>query len=1444
MRPSARYQPGIGRVDAVSAPAHSQVVSVSLLGPLQVDGNGGLSPRDRVVLSALAVHSGEALSAEQLADALWGEQPPASWPKIVQGSVVRLRRTLGRDAVVTTTSGYRLALGDDEIDIRRFERLVDRGRSLAGTGEPDRAAAVYADALALWRGAALADLERWPDGRTEALRLDELRQTTEESLVAARMDAGQDVVADATALVAAAPVREHRWCLLARALYRAGRQTDALAALRRARRTLQEELGLDPGEELAGLERAILTHDPGLAGPLPTPRPASDLCPYKGLVVYDRSDSDWFFGRDEEVSACLRTLRSSPLLVVAGPSGSGKSSLVRAGVAPALEAAHRTVTVLTPGSDPAGSLTAALAGTRRDAVVVVDQLEELFTAGHDPSYVIAFLDRLVGLAAADVLVVAVVRADQLGALSASTALARMVERGLHLVAPMSEDELRQAVEGPAHRAGLRLEPGLVELLLRDVEGEAGALPLLSHALAETWARREGAVLTVDGYRSTGGIRGAVAQTAEQLWESLAPGQRTSVRSLLLRMVALSPEGEPAAARVPLVVAAPDPERERLVALLARCRLVTTDDRSVTVAHEAVMRAWPRLRSWLDEDAAGQRILRHLSVAAEDWEGRGRPDSELYRGARLAATTEWRARATSELTTVEADFLDASEALARAEQSAERERAQAQARQNRRLRVALTGTALGLVLALLAGIVAVQQSRDQARTARAALVGELVAQSVAHRSTQRDLATLLALEAHRMQPGASTRGALFGALTAAPGFLGLRSTGRPGGTGTPLTSGRVLSDGRTLLAAGVDGVVREIDLWEGYAGVRFPAPALETVSALVDVSRDERTVAVASWEGGGKAVLSVYERGTRSRVVPDTPLPLDVGAVAVGPRGRFVAVSGYDDGRVLVYDLTVGPELPSLPSVHDRAPGVRQLTPISPSESLDAVEEYVRSKPGTPLSLSEEPAVRYTAGLAFRGDGALVAGSEVGIVRVVDPATGRELRRFEGAPPLTSNKNVSLSPDDSVLVTTGTKGVVRWDTRTGKPMWTAAVGESRCWSVLVVPALDSVLCGGEHSQVVTLDLATGRETGVRRDMQQGQVSGLLLTADGRTLVQLSDTHGRYALWRLDGTGPVTRLLGVRGTPTGYSPDGRLLTMARDTRGGWPVTTVVDARTGTVVNSLDGYAAVSWTGRGHHLTAWSTKDYQGYVLEAATGRRIARLDGGLGEIPEGTSTSADARMVLAWGRPLGHEVRTWIVWDLRSGEPVAADTFGSGVAGSLSADGRLMAWASRDGVSTFTVDGPRRLTTDDSLVNGAVSPTGLVAAATWDGRLGFYDARTLEPSGRGLPGTPGQMEQFAFSREGDRLVVRGGDGAVRVVDVAARLQLGEPILTDLEAGLRVALRDDGRELAVAGSRGLLVWDLRPGRWAEALCQMAGRNLTRQEWRLHLSGAGDYRRTCPRL
>jgi DNA-binding SARP family transcriptional activator len=276
-----------------------------------------------VVLTALAVRPREVLSAEQLADVLWTDEPPPSWAKVVQGCVVRLRKVLGPESIETTPFGYRLTIALDEIDAQRFVRAVERARTLlSSTGEPDRAAFVLADALSLWRGTALGDVEDWDAGRIEAGRLDELHREAEELYVEARLRAGhaETVLARAEAMLAEQPLRERRWALLALAQYQTGRQTEALATLRRVRSVLNRELGLDPGPELEELEQAVLRQDPSLVERAALPEP-SGLCPYQGLLPYDTADADTFFGRDEDVTACLRRLGASRVLAVVGPSG-------------------------------------------------------------------------------------------------------------------------------------------------------------------------------------------------------------------------------------------------------------------------------------------------------------------------------------------------------------------------------------------------------------------------------------------------------------------------------------------------------------------------------------------------------------------------------------------------------------------------------------------------------------------------------------------------------------------------------------------------------------------------------------------------------------------------------------------------------------------------------------------------------------------------------------------------------------------------------------------------------------------------------------------------------------------------------------------------------------------------------------------------------------------
>ena len=536
----------------------------------------------------------------------------------------------------------------------------------------------------------------------------------EELRVEAEVRAGhaQAVLEQARALVAQAPFRERRWALLATALYQSGRQREALGAVQRARTMLVEELGLDPGRELVDLEQRLLRQDPAL-----TPGAhgeASPVCPYRGLLPYDAEDADSFYGREDDLAACLRRLRDSGVLVVVGPSGIGKSSLVCAGVVAALTRGDTPVLVGTPGAHPM-DLLAGLKPRGRQTLVV-DQVEEALTLCTDPAERATFFTALATHVGAGGGLVLSLRADHLGDLAPYADIARILEEGLYLLGPMREPELRRAIEAPAHRAGLRLEPGLVDLMIREVEGEPAGLPMLSHVLRETWERREGSTLTVDGYKATGGIQHAVSQSAETLYDALDDPQRARLRSLLLRLVMPTDDGEPVRARVPRDKVTADEAHRWLVEQLVEARLLSIDGETVQIAHEALVRVWPRLRDWLDDDVDGQRLFRHLAAAAESWNAMDRPDSELYRGPRLSRTLEWRARSTADLNDTESDFLQASAALAEAERGATEARVARERRVNRRLRGSLAGVALLLAVALVAGFLALRGA-DQAREQR-------------------------------------------------------------------------------------------------------------------------------------------------------------------------------------------------------------------------------------------------------------------------------------------------------------------------------------------------------------------------------------------------------------------------------------------------------------------------------------------------------------------------------------------------------------------------------------------------------------------------------------------------------------------------------------------------------------------------------------------------------
>ena len=548
-----------------------------------------------------------------------------------------------------------------------------------------------------------SDLGEWPAAIAEAERLGEIRKSAEEDLQAARLECGEHraVVPDAERLVRADPLRERRWAILVTALYRSGRQADALATLRSARERLADELGIEPGAELVALESAILHQDASLDAP-PEPQLTSADCPYRGLQPFGTDDAEEFFGRDADIQAALARLAGSPFLAVSGASGCGKSSLVLAGLVPALRARGDTVVVLGSGATPIARLRDALSGRGHADVVVIDQFEELFHSGLPDAHVAEFSALIATAVAGGQRVIVAVRADFLSACAAEPSIGPLFASGVHLVGPLGPDGLRSAIEEPARLAGLRLEPGLVELILRDAAGAPGVLPHVSHALVETWLRREGATLTVAGYEDSGGISGAIAKSADQLYLSLDPDARATCRATFLRLVEISADGAPMRRRIPITPMRQDAAHDRVLTSLARARLVSAEEDSLIVAHESLATAWPRLRGWLEDDAEGLRAMSALASAANTWEADGRPDEDLYRGARLGRRPRMARAADPELTESEVAFLEASAAQERAAVDEIERRARHDRRQNRRLRVSLAAAVALFAVAVTAG----------------------------------------------------------------------------------------------------------------------------------------------------------------------------------------------------------------------------------------------------------------------------------------------------------------------------------------------------------------------------------------------------------------------------------------------------------------------------------------------------------------------------------------------------------------------------------------------------------------------------------------------------------------------------------------------------------------------------------------------------------------------
>jgi hypothetical protein len=460
-----------------------------------------------------------------------------------------------------------------------------------------------------------------------------------------------------------------------------------------------------------------------------------EAAPYLGLESFSEDEAGRFFGRDRVIGQLAAALDAqwadadaSALYLLIGASGSGKTSLLRAGLLPRLrraESPHTEAAVMMPGTDPLGALALALSELELSAhepderqLLVVDQLEEVFAPDVDPGDRQQFLQRLHDLAApggggARVQVLLAVRADFFGATSSEPLLLPVLQTSLFLLGPMTAAELEEAIRRPAESVGVTVEPALVDLVLAALKPrsgndahEPGALPLMSHALLAAWRHRQRGPLTASDYVSAGGLRESVKQTAEACYTSLDAGEREVARWAFGRLVQLANDGFATRRRRPLRDLtgqdAPFDGRARAVieAFVGR-RLLTVTDTTVEFSHDALLDAWPRLREWVQEDAGRLLLHQRITTATDNWISDGRDPADLMRGAPLAAAAEAldaTAPGVLRLTADEAEFVVSSLAAQRSAEDSERRRL----RQVRGL-VALT-TSLGVLAGLAAGAV--------------------------------------------------------------------------------------------------------------------------------------------------------------------------------------------------------------------------------------------------------------------------------------------------------------------------------------------------------------------------------------------------------------------------------------------------------------------------------------------------------------------------------------------------------------------------------------------------------------------------------------------------------------------------------------------------------------------------------------------------------------------
>ncbi len=1170
-----------------------------------------------------------------------------------------------------------------------------------------------------------------------------------------------------------------------------------------------------------------------LSGPVTPARVASEgICPFKGLASFEPVDADYFFGRERLVAELVARLVGAGFLGIVGPSGSGKSSVLRAGLLPALaggvlpgSGGWRRL-LLRPGERPLEELRRVLVSGARDPVsealdglpanerllLAVDQLEELFTACRSDAERAAFVDTL-ARAAADpdgrAVVVVALRADFYGRFAAYPELAELLGGNHVLVAPMQTSELRRAVELPAGRVGLRVEPELPDSLVDDVEGEPGALPLLSTALLELWQKRQDNTLTLAAYRESAGVHGAVARLAEGTYARIPDERKPLVRAVMLRLVGEGEGDSPVRRRAPL--AELDLERNEdvagVLATLADSRLVTVGEGSVEVAHEALLREWPRLREWIEEDTEGRRLRRHITQAATEWDAAARDQGELYRGARLVAALDWSTEHTFELNELEREFVTESREVA--ERETKRVRGT-----NRRLRGLLAGVVVLLAAAVAGGSFALFQRHEAREAATAQLAQRLGAQALVEEDL--DLSVLLARQAVAIDDSPQTRGSLLAdLLRSQPVIRILHGKKSPSEQGLEIGVGRsidVSSDGTTLATGAFGGLF----LYDArtFEQIGNPVPGVQDGFGALSFAPDGRTLAVSApghlrlLDARTRRQLAharLTEAATRMAFTSDGSRLVVVESVAereswitvrdaktLRPIGSPIKPIGFT-GRWLSQWWTD-------PSIA-LTPDGRSLITTSTVGTVTWWDLATRRHTRT----LEVPA-GYRA-LALSSDGRTAAiGLDDGL-ELVDLLTGAVL---ESRGTLASNPIwLQFSPDGKTIVSTSRDGnVTLWDAATAIPKETLRGHSDSVWQPVFSPDGRTLYTASADQTAIAWDLSGERRFGRRFTFTHDRGSYVWpdrhpgkFSPDGRLIAVGLNNRG-IQLWdarTFAPVGPPMRDTGGEVNALAFSTDGR--TLAAGAQGGmasiWDVASRSLRRGPFRVDDWD-TVGVSISADGKLLA--TAGEHGARLWDIATGAELGRVGDGraAGDVAFSPTAPLVAFVRNGWMQGGGGD---WQVWDAERRSRVVAKEL------------------------------PEKWTLGWTL---AFSPDGrLLGTSGIDWRVRIWDAHTAKLVRTIEQNVGNAVWSLDFSPDSSLLAISGGDGFASLWDVATGAKVGPRI----GVGSREAMLDlsaDGRRLLMTNGDGkAAVWELDPESWARRACTLANRTLTREEWEEFLPG-----------